>query len=981
LPTGSKTLILGTSDWLKNVTFYDKYSRAIQTKSNNHLHSTVDNISTVVYNNEKVRVTKSDHNAGGSNQVTVISEPKYDVTGRTQKVYHKINSNSRVLATQYEYNALGQVVDKKLHDTGGSFLQSVDYRYTILGQLESINNSTLTSDSKNDETDDYFGMEILYNRGESGFNSGDTVYHDGNISAIKWKQFAAGSGAAGQRSYKYKYDKSGKLRTSTFAAYGTDWTKEPNTLDETVSYDHNGNIYKLHRKRNDRGLTGTDVTASSQEFDNLTYTYASGKGNLLTKVEEGVSGSTGDAGFKNGSTATTEYDYDAIGNLIYDKNKGIDSIKYNELGKVKRMKYSDGRVVTYLYDAAGNKLTMKTYASGGLLQTTTDYVNGFVYENNALSYFGSPEGRVVKNGGNFEYQYAIADHQGNTRVVFTSAVSTPTAVGADMEGSSNSDFEHYTNRVNWSLMDHTESGGSNYSQKLTGASGQQVGVAKSYRVYPGDKVKIKAFAKYQGSSGTSNLTGFAAALLSAFGLSAPGSGEFGTPSAAVNAWGSLIAAGDGHETTGDPKAFVNILVFDKNYNYLDMGWDQIDDGEQIGGMVKADFDSLTQEYTAKEEGYIYVYVSNENPTLVDVYFDDVVVTYTKSNLIQGAEYYPYGMQTANSWTRENSTANQHLYNGGSELNASSGLYETFFRGYDATLGRFVQVDPLATEVHVLSPYNYANGNPATFNDPNGDKVCADCAEEAARWNMMNQWVASLDTRGFNWESWRQDFLEYSQRMGMGGGGGITIGNMTVDFGKLPDNFNGTFHFEKGKVVWGFFAMSSDEGGRGQSVERMARDQLGRLEASSKIVPVLDARVRIKEVRYINNDLKDAYRKVGMYVRLEYIPDEYENFSSYNMIVVATTINRGKKTQRILSSMDNREGPPYFFEPSKAYPSFTEFNYEFIRTMDMNDRLVYRIEVQVFGFDEGHTQSLALISWGFSYSKGAVVYLDPTIKMY
>ncbi len=34
-----------------------------------------------------------------------------------------------------------------------------------------------------------------------------------------------------------------------------------------------------------------------------------------------------------------------------------------------------------------------------------------------------------------------------------------------------------------------------------------------------------------------------------------------------------------------------------------------------------------REYTAKEEGYVLMYVSNENATLVDVYFDDIVMTY------------------------------------------------------------------------------------------------------------------------------------------------------------------------------------------------------------------------------------------------------------------------------------------------------------------------------------------------------------------
>ena len=107
--------------------------------------------------------------------------------------------------------------------------------------------------------------------------------------------------------------------------------------------------------------------------------------------------------------------------MLTDANKGISSKVYNVFGKPVTVTFSDSRKIEYVYDASGNKLTMKTYNTSGQLQTTTNYVNGFVYENTALSYFGSPEGRVVKNGSALEYQYALADHQGNTRVVFTSA--------------------------------------------------------------------------------------------------------------------------------------------------------------------------------------------------------------------------------------------------------------------------------------------------------------------------------------------------------------------------------------------------------------------------------------------------------------------------------------------------------------------------------------------------------------------------------
>ena len=162
-------------------------------------------------------------------------------------------------------------------------------------------------------------------------------------------------------------------------------------------------------------------------------------------------------------------------------------------------------MITYSYDATGAKLKMT--AISGTETVNTDYSGSFVYKDGALSFFSSPEGRVVKNGSAFEYQYAIADHQGNIRALFTSAAIASDNVVADMEASSNANFEGYNKRVHWDLMDHTDVGntGTEYSQKLNAG---QVGVATSIKVYPGDKVRIEAYAKYYDLSTTgSNLTG------------------------------------------------------------------------------------------------------------------------------------------------------------------------------------------------------------------------------------------------------------------------------------------------------------------------------------------------------------------------------------------------------------------------------------------------------------------------------------------
>jgi RHS repeat-associated protein len=99
-----------------------------------------------------------------------------------------------------------------------------------------------------------------------------------------------------------------------------------------------------------------------------------------------------------------------------------------------------------------------------------------------------------------------------------------------------------------------------------------------------------------------------------------------------------------------------------------------------------------------------------------VNFDDFKVTHTKTNVIQYNEYYPFGLQASTSWTRENNK-NDFLYNAGSELNVTSGWYDLFFRNYDPALGRFMQVDPMATSE--IATYQYAGNNPVVFNDPIG----------------------------------------------------------------------------------------------------------------------------------------------------------------------------------------------------------------------------------------------------------------------
>jgi|GEM_PF-5689280 len=820
LPTGQKRLMLGTSNWLIKAIFYDQYDRPIQIQSNNHLTLAVQDKSSFLYK-DLVHVDRTKTTHVGATTVNVIQRYTYDNAWRTAGIFHTINSNSEQQVAAYQYNALGQLIMKQLHNTGATFLQNVDMRYNIRGWLSSINNAKLTSDGgvTNNDTNDYFGMELFYNQTDSTSSLNNTLSYNGNISAVKWKGPGYAAGNQGQRSFNLTYDQSDKLVSASFKANATSaytWTKEAGTLNESVTYDYNGNITGLQRYQNQRGLTysqsqeSVTVTSSPLQIDNLTYSYTPGT-NQLVKVTDATSNP---AGFTDGASLPTEYSFGPLGNLTADQNKGISSTTYNVLGKPQQVTFTNGTSVVYTYDAQGNKLRAATTVSG--VTTITDYVNGFVYNNSTLKFFSSPEGRVAANAGGYEYQYAITDHQGNTRLLFTSAPQAAQSVTATFESAAQA--TESTQFLNYPTGSHVNNviGNATFgtsSEWLNGGASGQIGVANSYQVMPGDSVKITAFAKYNApSQNSANLAGFATALLGAFALSAPAQGETGTPSAGINSWGSAEAGafGDGTNDSSDPKAFVTILIFDKNYNFLDVAYSQLtSSGKMSAG------------YLAKEAGYAYLYISNEQAYQTDIYFDNVTMRYKAGPVLQQNEYYPFGLQTSGSWTRASAVANEFLANGGTELNPTTGVYDLDFRNYDPALARMNQVDPMADKYSSHSPYNYAFNSPIVFNDPNGadpPHKIGDDSGTGPNHGSPIPYNASLQSLEATGNSFYQDFItggadiNYSSsgQYSSNGAGGIYLdsnnngiqdaGESNVSGWVSLTTFYVTGYFDNGKLI-------------------------------------------------------------------------------------------------------------------------------------------------------------------------------------
>ncbi|HEY5744733.1 MAG TPA: DUF6443 domain-containing protein [Chryseolinea sp.] len=635
------------------------------------------------------------------NRSTVISrELEYDPANRLKNLWHQVGSNTKILLSRINYNELGQPIEKRLHSTNANATdakETVDYRYNIRGWLKSINDPQANPK--------LFAMALNY---ETPTANGGTAQYNGNISETVWRN--AGSSL---QSYGYYYDTLNRLKDARY--YNLDVNTLNGRFTETIGgvgnkgYDLNGNIKTLTRK-------GRTSSTGFGTMDVLTYTYT---GNQLTRVDDTQPFNAGEGGFKELQKVVGEYTYDANGNMLKDDNKGIQTIDYDNLNLARKVAKSATDYVTYVRDATGRKLFQQMFSAAG--NRRTDYAGEFTYQNDSLKFASHEEGRVILTAATPEYQYTLKDHLGNVRLTF-SEKKTTTQYVATLEAATNGDFLNYNNRTAYTLGNHTNPG--TYSQILNGGNNSQIGLARSMPVNIGDVLDLEVYAKYEGATTSTNTNALITSLVTAFGLTSTGTNPI-DGSAAYSAFNSTFSAGpfigrvQPYEDGAAPRAYLNYILFDENFVLQDFGFDQISvSAKQVGISPVIAHDYLSLHVAVKKKGFLYVYLSNEQPVQTNVYFDDFKITYNTA--IEGYDsYYPTGLSFSD-FQRPASVKQDYRFNGKELQNEIDlGWYDYGARMYDPSIGRWASIDPLSEISRRWSTYSYAYNNPIRFIDPDG----------------------------------------------------------------------------------------------------------------------------------------------------------------------------------------------------------------------------------------------------------------------
>ncbi len=689
----------------------------------------------------------------------------YDKNNRLTVASTSLDGSTKSVRAKYFYYLHGPLKRVEL----GNNIQGIDYVYNIDGSLKFINHPDPTKDIGKDGISgtnaafqrDVFGMALDYNTNdyvpagyaEAGNFSLPGTYPDQFGGAVKSIRWHSPTDSHVPRGYAFNYDNRYQLTNADFGSvtgagsYGLNINTVSGTpnyqqyKEAVTNYDNNGNIKSLIRN----GKTGNSLA-------NYNYTYTASTNKL--------------ASVTNGGSAMLNYQYNSIGQLT-QQTEGTNTMKisYTAYGLTKEIRDGANKLkASYAYDDRGNRVKKTIYNSSEAVQNVTYYVSdaagntlatyeqdvaggGSMYLTEVPIYAAGRVG-IYKPLTNYSI-YEVNDHLGNVRGVVGNP--EPFTYTATMEDNGQPVFSNprvqemayfknlfatantapYMNRTapstavpapNTSSYTYWKSGFPGITPDL-----KSIGPAIGITVQPGDKLDMEAYVKFETkpSYSRSSIAGSMATLLAnSFVNTAVGLETVAQASQVFNnGLASALSAtgiGNGNETnTGRPHAYLYYLLYDRNFNFVTAGWKRVSATSPPGFAPGAEITSVHErvsipQITITDPGYVYIYVANESED-TRVWWDDLKITHLRSNIVAGADYYPFGLPMENrEITREDY---RYGYQGQyAEKDKETGWNAFELRMYDARVARWLSTDPKG---QFFSPYIAMGNNPVTGVDPDG----------------------------------------------------------------------------------------------------------------------------------------------------------------------------------------------------------------------------------------------------------------------
>jgi len=384
-----------------------------------------------------------------------------DFAGRPDEVIFEFAGLTETLS-KISYTAKDRIGQLKLGNvTSSSALQLVDYIYKGNGWLERINNSNLGGG-------DLFYQELKYDNLLSG--SGGTVQYNGNIAEIYHRVKNQDIST-----YSYIYDDYNRLKSARSQDYISGSFTNQDRFNTAYSYDDRGNIMTL--TRNGQYQSGT--TFMNGQIDNLDYDYITNTNKLETITDgatatlknRGAKGSSNQYAYDNNGNLTTDpargsiihynhlnlprlvdfgdgrqigFTYDASGTQLRKEVKQGTEVLEDRY-YIGAAEYKDSALVQVMHDhgrIARKQPCDQNQFIGGILDDAQIYHGDHIISNSSVVPNGTTtfkadesitmnEEFTVTNGKvyeafivepcdskNWQFEYALKDHLGNTRVVF-----------------------------------------------------------------------------------------------------------------------------------------------------------------------------------------------------------------------------------------------------------------------------------------------------------------------------------------------------------------------------------------------------------------------------------------------------------------------------------------------------------------------------------------------------------------------------------